>query len=31
MASAVEVYQRAIAKKVGTDYPHPKRSQPKLL
>jgi alanine dehydrogenase len=31
MASAVEVYQRAVAKKVGTDYPHPKRSQPKLL
>ncbi|HEY4135319.1 MAG TPA: ornithine cyclodeaminase family protein [Alphaproteobacteria bacterium] len=31
MASAVEVYQRAVAKKVGTDYPHPQRSQPKLL
>lgn len=31
MASAVEVYQRAVAKEVGTHYPHPKRSQPKLL
>lgn len=31
MASAVEVYRRAIAKKVGLNFPHPKRSQPKLL
>jgi ornithine cyclodeaminase/alanine dehydrogenase-like protein (mu-crystallin family) len=31
LASAVEIYRRAVAKKVGTDYPRPHRSQPKLL
>jgi ornithine cyclodeaminase len=31
LASATEIYKRAIAKGVGKQYPHPKRSEPKLL
>ena len=31
LASAVEIYKRALAKGVGKNYPHPKRSEPKLL
>jgi ornithine cyclodeaminase/alanine dehydrogenase-like protein (mu-crystallin family) len=30
MASAVEIYRRAKAQGVGKNYPHPKRSHPRL-
>lgn len=31
LASATEIYKRAIAQGVGKQYPHPHRSEPKLL
>jgi ornithine cyclodeaminase/alanine dehydrogenase-like protein (mu-crystallin family) len=30
MASAVEIYKRAKAQGVGTEYPHPHRDRPRL-